>query len=311
MDEKAAAPAGQPARDEAMPHLHRAHGLVLALPFDCPELEPADPADVPDVIVRAGSVPAALDAPGFSDAMQDMTAAAYLYRSAAVGRFLAERGERIVFAPVAGCDEALLRHILLHPVLAALLRQRDLFVLHASGVVSPGGVVLLCGESGAGKSTTAAALADRGWPLQTDDISALRLDASGGIEIPAGGRHVALFEGASQALGLDTQGLRQNAWHRMKMAVPARIDDVRSARRLCRIVHLERGSGAAVQVERVTGRAKLPLLMHSVYGPYLAETVAGRVLLVSRALQDIEMLRIVRPDGDWTMDAVLAAIGGD
>jgi len=53
----------------------------------------------------------------------------------------------------------------------ALTRQRA-HVLHAATVVGPKGAVLLCGLSGIGKSTTAAALhRATGWPLLGDDAA--------------------------------------------------------------------------------------------------------------------------------------------
>jgi hypothetical protein len=94
----------------------------------------------------------------------------------------------------------------------------------------------------------------------------------------------------------------------MKMPVPALVEPIRPPRRLRRIVHLECAVSPDIQVARVTGRDKLPLLMESVYGPYLAETVAARAMLVGQALRSVEMLRVRRPRTNWTMSAVLDAI---
>ena len=62
---------------------------------------------------------------------------------------------------------------LMGPVLGVSLRLRGITCLHASAVVVDGHAVGLVGVSGAGKSTTAAALAMRGWPVLTDDVLAL------------------------------------------------------------------------------------------------------------------------------------------
>lgn len=291
-----------------MSHLHLAHGLVLSLPFACDEFPRAAPGAVPDVIVHEGPVPETLIDARFRDPAHETSQTRYLMRAGAAGRFLAEGGTTLLFQRGPQCEESLFRHILLNPMIAALLRQREMFVLHASGVVSPDGVVLLCGDSGAGKSTTAAALTQLGWPLQTDDVSALRLDGKDSIDVPAGARHVHLFEESSKALDLDTRGLPRNPWHRMKMPVPALVEPVRPPRRLRRIVHLECAHSPGIEVARVTGRGKLPLLMESVYGPYLAETVAARAMLVGQALRSVEMLRVRRPRTNWTMSAVLDAI---
>jgi hypothetical protein len=65
---------------------------------------------------------------------------------------------------------------LVGPVLGLLLRLRGVLTLHASAVVVKGYAVAIAGPAGAGKSTTAAAFAQRGFPLLSDDIAALRHD---------------------------------------------------------------------------------------------------------------------------------------
>ena len=59
------------------------------------------------------------------------------------------------------------------PVLGFLLRAWGRLAMHASCVRVGDGAVLLAGPPGAGKSTTAAALARRGFPVVSDDLTAL------------------------------------------------------------------------------------------------------------------------------------------
>jgi hypothetical protein len=63
------------------------------------------------------------------------------------------------------------------PVLGFLLRAWGRLALHASAVRIGDDAVLIAGASGAGKSTTAAALAARGHVAISDDLTALTLDA--------------------------------------------------------------------------------------------------------------------------------------
>lgn len=71
---------------------------------------------------------------------------------------------------------------LLGPVLGLLLRLRGATCLHASAVAVGGKAVAFVGSTGAGKSTTAAALARHGLPVLSDDIVALS-EASGRFEV--------------------------------------------------------------------------------------------------------------------------------
>ena len=64
---------------------------------------------------------------------------------------------------------------LLGPVLGLLLRLRGITCLHASAVAFGDRSVVFVGSEGAGKSTTAAALARRGRPVLSDDIVALSM----------------------------------------------------------------------------------------------------------------------------------------
>lgn len=82
-------------------------------------------------------------------------------------------GSEIVVAPIANVDEQLLRLIILGPAFAMALHQRGALVLHASAVSLQGKAVLLIGEKGRGKSTTANALHAAGGSFLTDDVAAL------------------------------------------------------------------------------------------------------------------------------------------
>ncbi len=62
---------------------------------------------------------------------------------------------------------------LLGPILGFLLRLRGITCLHASAVAVEGRAILLVGPAGAGKSTTAAAFAQLGYAVITDDVAAL------------------------------------------------------------------------------------------------------------------------------------------
>ena len=71
------------------------------------------------------------------------------------------------------------------PVLGYLLRASGQVALHASCVRIGDGAVLIAGAAGAGKSTTAAALATRGCTVLSDDLTALTRDDDAAIAWPA------------------------------------------------------------------------------------------------------------------------------
>jgi hypothetical protein len=62
---------------------------------------------------------------------------------------------------------------LLGPILGFILRLRGFTALHASAAVIGGAAVAFVGPGGSGKSTLAAALARAGYPILSDDVTAL------------------------------------------------------------------------------------------------------------------------------------------
>jgi hypothetical protein len=87
---------------------------------------------------------------------------------------------------------------LLGPVFGIVLRARGLTCLHASAVAVGGRALLLCGGSGAGKSTTAAGFAARGHRVLADDVAAL--EWSGGPRVRPAYPHLRLWPDAVRAL---------------------------------------------------------------------------------------------------------------
>jgi hypothetical protein len=87
-----------------------------------------------------------------------------------VGRFVILDGSDVVHAwPAADRSDVAVTDGFTRSVLPLILQHRGAQYLHASAVVTPAGVVVLCGRSGTGKSTLAAALERRGCGFWADD----------------------------------------------------------------------------------------------------------------------------------------------
>ncbi len=78
-----------------------------------------------------------------------------------------------------GAPPAEMRAFLLSAVMGALVHAHRLLPLHASGVHTAGGCVLLAGPSGSGKSTLTARLMNAGYPLWGDDLTAVTVAPDG------------------------------------------------------------------------------------------------------------------------------------
>lgn len=186
-----------PAMDKS--HKYRAYDLNIHSEIVLPELAPGD--GTADVIIRLGKLeglPAeAKDARSFYKVTDDGIYLAW----EGVGAFLVRNGNEIIIDPLPGVEECILRLFILGSTLAMLLHQRgDLVVLHASMVAIKNNAIGFVGDKGAGKSTMAAFLHERGHRLMADDVLAIDLRAGTPEALP-GFPHLKLWPDSVATLG--------------------------------------------------------------------------------------------------------------
>ena len=78
------------------------------------------------------------------------------------------------------------RYVFLTIVMTAILLQRGILPMHASGIATPKGAFLFVGPSGAGKSTLAAEMVRRDYQMQGDDITPIDLPTGSRPQVVAG-----------------------------------------------------------------------------------------------------------------------------
>ena len=141
--------------------------LVLAEPDEYERFLPA--AADGDVEVWAGND--GFEAYGY-------TAGGYcwaLFPGTASFRFLPDQGNVVALAEANASPQSV-EDTYLRAVLPLVLQLRGHEVLHASAVSSPRGLVVFCGASGIGKSTSAHGLSRRGYALWADDAVVLDIE---------------------------------------------------------------------------------------------------------------------------------------
>lgn len=151
---------------------YRINGLRFESELELPTKEQPF-TEEPQVTVKLGSVPNQLDNPVVKGARHMSAPNQYILDGTGVAKFSVFNGTEIVVDIYDGAayDDVIL--FLNGSVLAALAHQRGRLPLHSSVVEHNGKAVLFTGNSGAGKSTTAAAFQQLGYPLVTDDVATI------------------------------------------------------------------------------------------------------------------------------------------
>jgi hypothetical protein len=213
-----------------------------------------------------------------------------------IGRFLIERGRRVVVEkhPDASFDD--LRGYLFGSVFGAVAHQRGLVPLHVSALATPVGGVAFTGESGAGKSTLAATLnQELGWPLICDDVAVLYADEDE-YHLKSGLNTVRLWKDALYVLNRSSEGLRRDLMRHDKYHAIQSESFFGGSIALKRLVILEWGDD--VSMKRVTGRLAYQAVLGSIYRPEFMSPFSNRksvVMTVMSLAHRIEVWRLERP----------------
>ncbi|HIK29959.1 MAG TPA: serine kinase [Oscillatoriales cyanobacterium M59_W2019_021] len=178
---------------------YKAYNLSIKSDFYFPELLDIENSASSDIEIRISFL-------SISNSEIDNHPTSFLGKVDGAGLFLIRNGNEIIVDPEPGVEEALIRPLLLGPIMCILLRQRGMLVLHGSSVVIGDEAIAFIGHSGWGKSTLADSFHAKGYPLLTDDVMALRMDRTQPIVFPSFPQ-VKLWPDAAKSIGHDPSQL--------------------------------------------------------------------------------------------------------
>lgn len=264
---------------------YQAYNLCIASELLLPELIESE--GKPDVVVRFGKL-------DNDNHRQHDGGSKFQGAVEGVGEFFIDRGREVIIDLMPGVEEALLRTILLGPILSILLRQRGLLVLHASCVDINNKAVAFMGGSGWGKSTLAAAFHTKGYDILTDDVMPIEFVCDRPIVIPAYPQFK-LFPEAVASLGQDTEGLSPVFQNSPKLSYKFERGFQQTPLALKRIYVLDKGTAHNITnlqpqeafVELVRHTRAISLVTNS-------EFVTSHMRLCSELIKNVSFCRFTR-----------------
>lgn len=172
----------------------RAYQLVLSSDFDTGFTEAQEARSDVDIRTKPSPLqnPEQLSWRGSREALT--------FHVADIASYVVRNGNEIDVHPEPGAKAWDVSYYLRASAMAGLLAQRGDVPLHASAVDTSQGAVLLISASGGGKSTFAAALRQKGFPILCDEMAILR-SARGGVELIPDGPSVQLTGASMRHLG--------------------------------------------------------------------------------------------------------------
>jgi hypothetical protein len=291
---------------------YRSYGLTIETPFACDGWERADGNAKVDVVALDGVVADRLPSATVSDPRFDAAPGLFLHRGGPrAGRFLVQGGDRVVVQRHASADEAVLAKQFGACAVPAVMRHRGLLVMHATGAVLDETAVLIGGQSGAGKSTTLAALLKRGFRMLSDDVSVVRFGENHGLEVLPGPARMRLTERAAAGLGIDVANDAGSfLGPRRKRAVPTEQSMGTAAAPLRALFILRTGSSERVTMTTLAGTEKLHAVLACVCGPLLEDDRRQLFPLLGGVLERVPGFELIRPGDSWSAEEVADRVLG-
>lgn len=191
-----------------------------------------------------------------------------------------------------------------------LLMHAGRFNLHATIVATDAGVVAIGGDSGAGKSTTAAGFSARGARLVIDDVAPLRVDGSRVVVEPYP-RPVHLFPHAAERTGIAPSDPRALLGPRGKLALDLAQPSGEAVVDRLVVLSARDDDDPRIDIAAITGGERLRAVVELSNVTGLATLGPRRAAYFTWATQVADRLPVVavsRPAHADTHDAVVDAI---
>jgi hypothetical protein len=288
-------------------------GITLVSEIAFPELPLIQHQSVTPhpVQVRLGTVANHLPSAVELDPDCFATPTQYLLNIQGVARYLVTAGREIVVDPDDAAPALDVRGYLLGSIFVVLCQQRGLLPLHASAIAGKSGVVAFLANSGQGKSTLAAHLAQRGFRVLADDVCLIDAAQAGAAMVIPTAPWLKLWRNSLESLGREVEGLDRVFSEDDKYRMP--LAPMLTPEPISKLVFLEANdiSSVTTQIEEVPRAQAIPLLMNLTHHSYLLEPTGQQeqnFLRCGRVLSQARAYRLLRPWGLMHLESTVDAL---
>jgi len=280
---------------------YTAFGLSLASEIVCPELHLT--TEQPSVTIRYGSLKH-IPIPELHRSRNHLiNGHQLLIHLEGIATFLVSNGSEIIIDPDKKTSDKELRLFLLGSAMGAILHQRGFLPIHGNGIVINGECIIFAGHSGKGKSTLAAAFAQKGFQLISDDLCAIKIPAFSQPLVLPGHPHVKLWSDSLKQIRKRPEDHTQVRPDTDKFFVPMGTTYYPQALPIKKIYILHYHDQQSINFQTLNKLDSLVALKNHTYKHRMVKKMnqeKAHYLLCSKLAQTLSVTRVFRPK-DFTM----------
>lgn len=289
---------------------YRAFNLYIQSEILCSELRPTS-FERADISIKLGAIPKKYFNNRKKSSYFTCSQDHFFLRVKNVASFLISGTSQIIIEPVAGQDVNTLRQYLLGTCLGVLLHKRQFLALHGSANFIKHGAIIFVGPAGVGKSTIATALAQKGYKILADDISAIANISENTYEVMPGYPQTKLCHDSAKLLVENHNSLQQvtQSIEKVRYSVLKNFQiEPAPLKAICILIASEQST---VTIKRISGIEKFNQLVKNTYrcrflGPLGLEK--DHFTLCSQVSSHTDVFAIYRPRKNFYIDLLTDAI---
>jgi hypothetical protein len=285
-------------------HQYRAFGVNIASEFELPELMVSK--GEPDLTIRPGKVPEKIWNPKSEGVCYQASPGEFLLNIKDVARFHVKNGSEIVIDLYANSSPEDVRLFLLGSSFGALLHQRGYLPFHGSVVNFNGRAVIFSGVSGSGKSTLAGSFKKRGYPVLSDDVANISLDADQKPVVHPSYPQIKLWKDSLLKLGEEPGSHNKVRKKLEKYGMQLKSGFYNESLPLAAIYIIVAQNSVMDGIESITGIEKFNALRKNTYRyTYLAglDLNAQHFITCTKIAPSIQVKRISRNNGPFSLES--------
>lgn len=220
-------------------------------------------------------------------------------------------GKKIGVYPFEGANEQLLRIYIMCSCLGFIMLQRGHVAIHGSGIEIGSNAVIVTGDRGAGKTTLATALREKGYKILADDVVGIKFEDS-----PMacwGFPYQKLCEDAMERMGYQKEQYESfTGDKKTKYMVGIHRAFLEELRPMQAIIEICKGAVEEVTLEEIRGTEKLYYIIKNIYrGEYIKRLSKLDPIYMKRCLvlaKNIKFYRMTRPEEGFSVEEQIKQI---